>query len=461
MKTNETISRAGVPACDVHCVQVRLLEENELERFNELLEQQHYLGNARLVGEQMRYVAHIGEDWVGLLGWHAGSFNLKDREKWIGWSHAQRRERLPLVVNNSRFLLLGKPAAPNLASKILSLCTTRLSSDWESRYGHGVLIAETFVDPQLYRGASYSSSGWILLGQTRGFRRDRKDFYQEHDRPKQLWVKELQAGALTVLRGKNRPQALRNRKPSNCTEDEETLEKMFLFFNGMPEFRKGKSKYPLASLVAIAVCACLCGVVHGQRDLAAFAENLTLQQRKALHLPRLGRKRYAKVCAPKETTFFRLLSQLDSCALEKALLDWQNHVVGPPLKKGDWIAYDGKELRHSQGTKIVSAYSVKTGHWLGSELVQEDSNEIPAVQKLLRRVSMEGNIFLADAMHTQASTAHQIVQEQGGDYLLTVKGNQKTVRQNVQQLYQGLQNVFSPSGGCQHRPDRGNQQIPP
>ena len=95
--------------------------------------------------------------------------------------------------------------------------------------------------------------------------------------------------------------------------------------------------------------------------------------------------------------------------------------------------------------EIASAYSVKDGRWLGSQAVAEGSNEIPAVQELLRRVDVEGSLVTADALHTQTETARIIVQERGGDYLFTVKGNQKGVAQNVQQLYLSLSHAFSPS----------------
>ena len=86
-------------------VQVRLLHPEERERFDQLLVAQHYLRSAALVGEQVRYVAEGAGQWVALLAWSAGAYHLKDRETWIGWSAPQKKRRLPLVVNNSRFLI--------------------------------------------------------------------------------------------------------------------------------------------------------------------------------------------------------------------------------------------------------------------------------------------------------------------------------------------------------------------
>jgi hypothetical protein len=75
----------------------------------------------------------------------AASRRLRARDKSIGWSDEQRRRRLPLVANNCRFLLLPDKTLPNLASRILSLATRRLSADWQQRYGHPVLLVETFI----------------------------------------------------------------------------------------------------------------------------------------------------------------------------------------------------------------------------------------------------------------------------------------------------------------------------
>jgi hypothetical protein len=163
----------------------------------------------------------------------------------------------------------------------------------------------------------------------------------------------------------------------------------------------------------------------------------------ALGLPREGRPRRYR--APGETTFFRLLTHLDSRELEQALLNWQNHVLGQRDPEGDRVAFDGKELLNSQGMEIVSAYSVRDGRWLGSEAVAEGSNEIPALQELARRLDLDGSLVTADAMHTQTETARIIVQDRGGDYLFTVKGNQKGIAANVQQLHQELLRDFSPS----------------
>lgn len=429
---------------------VRWIEPSERPRFDLLLEQQHYLHGANLVGEQLRYVAECHGQWLALLSWNAAAFQLKDREAWIGWNPAQKRRRLSLVVNNSRFLILAGVHCPNLASRVMKLCLARLSEDWQRAYGHAVLVAESFVDSQLFRGTCYKASGWTLLGQTQGYGRARQEYYVAHDRPKQLWVRELKAGARTILRGRNLPPALAGIEangPPECAVAPDELRQMVRLFGAISDGRYKQGDYRVASLVAVVVCAGLCGVHRGQRDLAAFVANLTRAQWDALGFPRRGNPRQYRV--PKETTFFRLLSHVDSRELEKALLAWQDAVLGPRGPEDDRVAVDGKELLSSQGVKIVSAYAVKSGRWLGSEKVAEGSNEIPAAQELLRRAPIEGALVTLDALHTQTETARIITQERGADYLLTVKGNQEGLAQTLTQQYDArAERAFSP---CGHR----------
>jgi hypothetical protein len=123
-----------LPNCDEQAlldqVQVRLVERTELERFKQLLDEHHYLGSLKAVGQRLYYVATDAQgQWLALLVFSAPAKHLKHRDQWIGWSAAQRHRRLSLVTNNSRFLILPERSVPNLASKVLSLTLDRLASD--------------------------------------------------------------------------------------------------------------------------------------------------------------------------------------------------------------------------------------------------------------------------------------------------------------------------------------------
>ena len=159
-------SRYRVPAMPeqhvLEHVRVRLISPDdaiERDRYRSLIENHHYLKSDTLVGEQLRYVAEVDGHWLALLSWSAAANHLRDREDWIGWNIMQRRRRLALVANNARFLILPGVDCPNLASRVLSLCGQQLADDWQRSYGHPVLVAESFVDCQLFRGTCYKAKG--------------------------------------------------------------------------------------------------------------------------------------------------------------------------------------------------------------------------------------------------------------------------------------------------------------
>ena len=447
MKTPKKLEMTAAEQDILRGVTVRLVQAHERVRFDDILIREHYLKSADLVGERLRYVVEYQGRWLAVLAWNAAAYHLKDREAWLNWTPGQRTRRLPLVANNSRFWVLDDAHYPNLATRAMKLCLDRLSVDWQNHYGHPILAVESFVDPSLH-GTCYRAGNWQRLGWTKGYRRGGTDYYTAHDRPKQLWVKELQPGNRELLKARRLPDGLAaveaDRGPA-CAETEETLCGMVKYFGGVPNWRTRVGDYPVAGLVALVACATLCGVQRGQRDLAAFAASLTDRQMKALGFRKKGHPR--RYQAPKETTFFRLLSQLDSQELEKALLQWQEKVLGPRAEDDQLLAFDGKKLRSSQGLEITSLYAVKSGRWLGSELTECKSNEIPAARTILRRANIEGCLVVPDALHTNPETARLIVQEKGADYLMVVKGNQPGVEANLASLRQNLPKAFSPSTG--------------
>lgn len=430
---------------------MRLIDgKEEQESFNQLLIAHHYLHSADMFGERLCYVAEYNGEWLALLSWSAPAYRLKAREKWIGWREAQRRRRLGLLVNNSRFLIMPDGHYPNLASRVMSECCKRLSADWERRYGHGLLMAESFVDGQLFRGTSYKANGWTMLGLTQGYGRNAEDFYVKHDRPKQLWVKELKKGGRELLKARELPVAyavVEDHVRAFCEESVAELAESCEYFGKVSDWRQRMISvdYPCAGLIALVASAALCGVQRGQRDLAAYARTLKPAQLKALKFrkKKCGKRRRYK--APGETTFYRLLNGVDSRELEAALLAWQEQRLGKRGADDNIIAVDGKILRSSQGQETVNAYAVKSGRWLGSEAVAEDSNEIPAAQELIRRIDLEGQRVTLDALHTQTETGRIIVQEKGGDYLLSVKGNQAGIAETLAACRKNLRHAFSPS----------------
>lgn len=431
-------------------VSVRLICDGERERHDALLDEQHYLKSGQLVGEQLRFVAECEGQWLALLSWSAGCYHLADRDDWIGWNRDQRCRRLPFVVNNSRFLILDVVDCPNLASRVMKLCLQRLSQDWFLTYGHEVLVAESFVDPQLFRGTAYAASGWDRLGETKGYSRVRREYYTEHKSPKHLYVRPLRRDACALLRADKMPEpwcSAELQQKVRCRTNAPELKTVREHFESITDYRSGTNwRYTLSGLLTLVFCAVLSGVSRGQRDLGEYAENLSQAQLRALGFRR--NRKTGKLASPKETTFFRLLSKVDPTELQAALLKCMESLLGPESDT-ETIIIDGKALRSSQGVEIVSAFSGETGRWLGSEMVEDKSNEIPAARNLIGRCGTGGAMVLTDALHTQTLSAREIVQDCGGDYLMTVKANQKGLLENLRDIHSAHKmSAFPPSGGC-------------
>jgi hypothetical protein len=122
----------------------------------------HYLGDAELVGESLRYVAESKRGWLALLGWSAAAWKSRHREGYIGWDARTKQARLRFVAGNSRFLILPWVRVPHLASSILGANVRRLCADWVERHGHPILLVETFVDLERFRGTCYHAPRfWI------------------------------------------------------------------------------------------------------------------------------------------------------------------------------------------------------------------------------------------------------------------------------------------------------------
>lgn len=438
-------------------VRVRLVRDSrERRRCNQLLEEHHYLGRIQPVGEQRWYVAENEQgDGLAILVFCGAAKHLRHRDRWIGWTPAQRQERLALVTNNARFCLLVE--CPNLATRVMRLTLERLSVDWQRQYGHPVVIVETFVDPQRFRGASYRAGGWTELGATAGFGRCRKDYYVEHHEPKMLFVRELGRNARRSLQAEHLKPALARvaaKAAVVCRQTTRQLRSLVEQFKKVPDFRGRIESYPMESVLGIVACADLCGVSRRQKDLAAFARRLSTPQRRALGI---RRNRQGKYPAPSQPTFCRVLSQVDPLKVEEAILAFQRQVRGE-CSQEELVVMDGKELRHSQGQQLLTAMSAGSQYYLGSRPVSEKSNEIPVAQALIPALALEGRIVSLDALHTQSQTARLVVQEAGADYQLTVKMNQPTIRQTLVQILNTAPAGVSPSAQSANPRD---QQEPP
>ena len=436
-------------------ITVRLIRPEEQARWDQLVSEHHYLENANLVGERLCYVAELRGQWMALLGWSAAAYHIRARDEWIGWSDNQRRARLHLLASNARFCVLSAPGQyPNLASRVLALNLARLSADWQEHYSHPIVLVESFVDSQWRRGTAYKASGWKLVGSSSGFKRVAEDFYEAHDRPKQLYLREVDRHAARKLRQRRLPESLASYESKvdlNCQMPREQLRSLWqVLHERVAESRSTKGmRHKQATVLTITFAYLLSGGQGGHRAVAAFGRDLTPSQRASVSC--WFNQRTRTYDPPSENAVYRVLKAVPLLEFQQAIWAWQAGHLG--AQDGQVVVLDGKALRGSQGTQLVGAINARSGRTLGVEAVADKSNEIPAGQTLLDRLELDGTIALMDALHTQVKTAHGIVQEGGGNFVLFVKGNQSGLLTQAQHFLPEDFSPATPAGRTGPRPD--------
>jgi hypothetical protein len=151
----------------------------ELALWNAMIYHYHYIPIYRLFGPQLRYLIfagnHESSGWSGLgaplsaLSFSSSVWRVSCRENYIGWNDAQRVMNLPLVINNSRFLIVPWVKIPNLASSILGAIGRRVGHDWETRYNRRPVLMESFVERGRFLGTCYKAANWVDVGTTVGY----------------------------------------------------------------------------------------------------------------------------------------------------------------------------------------------------------------------------------------------------------------------------------------------------
>ena len=201
-------------------------------------------------------------------------------------------------------------------------------------------------------------------------------------------------------------------------------------FAALPDFRKSRGKrHPLTAICALACCAMWCGA-RRHSAIAEWGRNYGARIAQALGFT------HATPCAATLHTIFR---HVNRDAFEAHLGAWADCVVGSlpsaPETPGTAVALDGKTLRGSKkqgapGTHLLSALAHHVGVTLAQHAVDYKTNEITAVETILRHLVLEGRIVTMDALLTQRHVAQTIV-DQGGDYVMIGKENQPRLRADI------------------------------
>lgn len=413
---------------DLRELTVRPITSEEKSRWIELMDAHHYLGFRRLVGTYVCYVAVLQGRWVALLSWSWAAMKCGVRDRWIGWDESLKFKRLKHILNNTRFLILPDIHIKNLASKILALNLKRLSSDWESLYGHPIIVAETFVDPSRFQGTCYKAQGWTCLGETKGFGKNGKSYVQ-HNVPKKIFIFPLHSKAQEILSSPFvSPHLISNKEVLMIDVNKLPLQGqgglIDLLATIIDPRKKRGIRYSSVAMLALAICACISGV-KSYDGMLDYARSLSPDALRLLGFRR-GRP-------PSESALRRFLQRLDSEEIDRKVGDW---FLKQTSLKGAAIAIDGKTLCGShQGDKkaiqLLGAILHKEGIVVAQKKISDKTNEIPMVKELLAPLKMEGSIVTLDALHTQKKTASYIVEKKKADYVLIAKDNQETLKNDI------------------------------
>jgi hypothetical protein len=198
----------------------------------------------------------------------------------------------------------------------------------------------------------------------------------------------------------------------------------------IPDPRKARGKrHGVAFITTIAVCA----VLAGARSVAAITQ--WAKDQSIATLRRMGCKRKS---APSYSTIWRVLGAIDAPAVDRAVGEWLQSQGSKLADQG--IALDGKTLRGSadgdgKAVHLVSAVLHAEGTVIAQTRVPDKTNEIKSVEPLLEGRDIHGAVVTGDAMFTQKDIAKYIVEDKQADYLLIVKDNQPTLRQDIENLH--------------------------
>ncbi len=327
-------------------------------RFQSLMQAHHYLGALPKIGNTIWYVAAREDSWLALLSFSAPALKCSARDKWIGWDLRHQYDRLNMIANNSRFLILPECHHKNLASQILSQCKRRIDRDWQKRFGHPLLLLETFVDPKRYHGTVYRASNWILVGSTKGYRRTREGYSARTQSSKLVFVQPLQRNARQEL---SRP-LLNNRYQTGRRKMKLTAHQMrslYDYFKEIDDPRRAQGKkHQLPTVLAMAAAAILCGM-RGYKDIAIWAQSLGSKARSRFKC----RYRNGVYEIPSRSVIRNVLTGVNPEQLDRALNIWNvQHVA-----VDESLAIDGKTMCNAiddkgRQTHIMSAIGHESGH---------------------------------------------------------------------------------------------------
>jgi len=150
-------------------IQIKMVRFTQWEGlYKGLIEAYHYLGYSQTVGEHLKYIVFHNDRPLACIGFGQTAWKVACRDDFIGWRPTQRERNIQSIAQNTRFLILPWVKVPYLASHILGKISRIISKDWQRFYGHEIVLLETFVDMERFKGTCYKASNWTYVGSTKG-----------------------------------------------------------------------------------------------------------------------------------------------------------------------------------------------------------------------------------------------------------------------------------------------------
>lgn len=440
-------------------VAVRPIAADEVDRFNALLREHHWLGH-RLTGQVMRYVAVADGLWVALIGFGSAVLSCAARDRYLGWSREQQYARLRHVANNQRFCVLPAGREPNLASAVLARTLRRLPSDYLAVYGHRVLVVETFTDPARHAGACYKASNFAAVGDTLGYARSGGS-YRHHGNRKRVWLYPLHRHASRILSAAF-PHPLLGNDIRGVDVNTLPITGDGGLLGVLAALRDPRKKRGIRHSVAAVLTMAAAATLAGHRSFRAVADWVADLPQDAL--ARLGARPHpqtGRYVPPSEATIRRTVKDIDANQADALIGGWLlGQVHAGRLAAGQASAFigfavDGKTLKGSWPeintangkTRLLSALVHGEGVIAGQRAIPADTSEITQVLPLLDTISsahtdpghkdppgLDGAVITADALHVHRDNMAGVL-DRNGNYTLTVKNNQPTLRAQIEHLF--------------------------
>jgi len=198
----------------------------------------------------------------------------------------------------------------------------------------------------------------------------------------------------------------------------------------MTDTRKKNRRHKLIDILTIAICSVICNA-DNFRQIVEFGKAKFEWLNTFLDLPH---------GIPSDDTFERVFARIDPDEFKNSFVKWVQAIS--QLTLGEVVAIDGKVLRRSHDKSnlksaihIVSAWASGNGLVLGQRKIDDKSNEITAIPKLLKMLEIEGCIVTIDAMGCQKKISNSIVDKKA-DYIFSLKGNQSNLHDNIELYFQ-------------------------